>query len=171
QAIPVFKSSLYVAAFISIILMLVNYLMLDYLYLFRQSSELTRRGGEYLWIINFSVPALMFFNSGKQLMDGLGKTMISMYVTFFGLALNLVLNIIMIWGYLGCPAMGLAGSAWATVISRYAMAAIMLAWAWMDPMIKELKQRLIEKKSYFVSILKIGLPAGFTFFFEIAAFS
>ncbi len=171
QSIPIFYSSLYVALFLSIALMLVNYVMGNYLYLFRQSPELTALGKEYLWIVNLSVPALLFFNSGKHLMDGLGKTQISMYVTFFGLALNFILNIIMIWGYFGCPAMGLAGSAWATVIARYVMAVMMLFWVWYHPLILHLKQQTIEFKSYFLAILKIGIPVGFTFFFEIAAFS
>lgn len=171
QAIPIFFSSLYVALFMSAVLMLVNYVMFNYLHVFRQSPELTEKGREYLWIINLSTPALLYFNSGKQLMDGLGKTHLSMYVTFVGLVMNFVLNIIMIWGYWGCPAMGLAGSAWATVIARYAMAVIMLLWAWYDPLIKHLKQQVIEFRSYFMLILKIGIPVGFTFFFEIAAFS
>ena len=171
QAIPIFRSSLYVASLMSVLLMLVNYLVLDFLYVFRQSKELTAGGAEFLGIINLSVPALMFFNSGKQLMDGLGKTQLSMYVTFIGLLLNLILNYAMIWGHLGAPEMGLAGSAWATVISRYVMALLMLLWAWYHPLITKLKQKHIEWKSYFLTILRIGIPVGLTFFFEIAAFS
>lgn len=171
QAIPIFFSSIKVAFVLSIILMAVNFALYYNLSIFKQSPELTKLGAEYIWIVNFSVPALMFFNVGKQLLDGLGKTQISMYVTFFGLVLNVVLNYVLIFGKMGFEEMGLAGAAWATVISRIAMAIIMMAWAWWHPLMNDLKKRSIEQMSYFKEILKIGIPVGFTFFFEIAAFS
>ena len=184
QAIPIFYSSLNVALFLSVVLMLVNALVLKYIHLFRQSEEQTILGAEFIRIVNYSVPALLFYNAGKQLMDGLGKTQLSMYVTFFGLGLNVLLNYLLIWGHWGLPAMGLAGSAWATVISRFAMAVIMLLWAWYHPLTRSFRRMpyadgaadaevsaAIERRSYFWSILKIGVPVGFSFFFEIAAFS
>ena len=171
QAIPIFFSSIKVAIGLSAILMVVNFILCDNLWLFKQSPELTKLGREYIWIVNFSVPALMFFNCGKQLLDGLGKTQISMYVTFFGLLLNVVLNYVLIFGKLGFDEMGLAGAAWATVISRVAMALIIMVWAWWHPLMNTLKTKQIEHISYVREILKIGIPVGFTFFFEIAAFS
>jgi len=171
QAIPIFFSSIKVAIGLSAILMVVNFILCDNLWIFKQSPELTKLGRDYIWIVNFSVPALMFFNCGKQLLDGLGKTQISMYVTFFGLLLNVVLNYILIFGKLGFDEMGLAGAAWATVISRVAMALIIMVWTWWHPLIKTLKTKHIEHISYVREILKIGIPVGFTFFFEIAAFS
>lgn len=171
QAIPIFFSSIRVATVLSILLMGVNTWLYYNLSIFKQSPELTRLGAEYIRIVNYSVPALMFFNCGKQLLDGLGKTQMSMYVTFFGLILNVVLNYVLIFGKMGFDEMGLAGAAWATVISRFAMAIIMMVWAWWHPLMNELKKRPIEQISYFKEILKIGVPVGFTFFFEIAAFS
>lgn len=184
QALPIFYSSLRVALAMGIVLMLLNLVVLQFLDYFGQSPELTRMGGEFIRIVNYSAPALMLYNAGKQVMDGLGKTQLSMYVTFFALLLNLLLNYLLIWGHWGFPAMGMAGSAWATVISRYVMAVIMLLWAWFHPLMKTFRlmpvteanivdshEAVIEKKNYFWTILRIGIPVGFTFFFEIAAFS
>lgn len=171
QAIPIFFSSIWVSVFLTIVLMGINYLMYYNLNVFNQSAELTALGKEYIWIVNYSVPALLFFNCGKQVMDGLSKTSISMYVTFFGLALNIFLNFVLIYGEFGVEEMGLIGAAWATVISRFSMAIIMMVWAWWHPLMNSLKKENPERKSYFWEILKIGIPIGFTFFFEIAAFS
>jgi len=171
QAIPVFYSSIWVSIGLSAFLMGINLLLYHYFHLFLQTEALTRLGREYLWIVNFSIPALLFFNNGKQLLDGLGKTRISMYVTFMGLLLNVALNKLLIFGQMGFPEMGLAGAAWATVIARYFMAILMLVWAWYHPRLQALKQLRIEYHSYILSILRIGLPVGLTYFFEIAAFS
>lgn len=172
QAIPIFKSSNAVALFLSIVLMGINYTVIYYRPVFDQSPEMNELGSEYLRIVNYSVPAMLFFNSGKQLLDGLGKTQMSMYVTFFALILNLILNYMLIYGEWGAPEMGLSGAAWATVISRYAMAIIMMIWAWWHPLVQSFKGKdSIVHKSYFAEILKVGIPVGFTFFFEIAAFS
>ncbi|MCC6818085.1 MAG: MATE family efflux transporter [Bacteroidia bacterium] len=172
QAIPIFKSSNWVAFYLSIALMALNYLVIDNIHIFKQSAELSRLGKDYIKIVNLSVPALLFFNSGKQILDGLGKTQISMYITFFGLLMNVGLNYCFIYGHLGFSEMGLQGAAWATVITRFAMAIIQMIWTWWHPLIRTLRvQTNIQVRSYVLEILKVGLPVGFTFFFEIAAFS
>lgn len=171
QAVPAFKSSLYASLLLSLFLMGLNVFFYYNFHLFGQTPELTRLGREYLWIVNFSVPALMYFNSGKQTLDGLGKTGVSMYVTIIGLLANVCLNYMLIFGKLGCPELGLAGAAWATVVSRYMMAVGMLILAWYHPRMQYLKLQFIEHKSYLMSIFRIGVPIGFTYFFEIAAFS
>lgn len=171
QSIPIFKSSLRVNIWLSIALFAINLILYYNFDIFGQTPAVTAQGAEYLWIVNFSIPALLYYNSGKQMMDGLSKTHISMGVTFFGVGLNVLLNWVMVFGHWGCPAMGLAGSAWATNISRFAMAGLMLYWAWYHPYVMELKTKVIENIRYDIEIIKTGLPIGFTFFFEMAAFT
>src|SRR5262245_15742470 len=43
---------------------------------------------------------------------------------------NAALNWMLIFGHLGAPALGVAGSAWATTISRWLLAGLLFAWAW-----------------------------------------
>ena len=43
---------------------------------------------------------------------------------------NAMLNWILIYGRLGAPRLGIAGSAWATTVSRWLMMAALLALAW-----------------------------------------
>lgn len=171
QGIPIFFSSLRVSLYLSIAIFLLNFVLYYHFDILAQTPAVTKGGAEFLLIVNWGVPAIMLYNSGKQLLDGLGKTNISMYVTFFGVSLNIFLNWIMIFGNWGCEPMGLIGSAWATNISRFAMALIMLACAWYHPFVKGLKKLHIEYKRYDWAILKTGLPIGFTFFFEMAAFT
>jgi len=58
---------------------------------------------------------------------GRGDTLTNMYANLAGNLANVALDYAMIFGRWGCPEMGIAGAAWATVISGFIGPAIMLA--------------------------------------------
>ncbi|MBP3352272.1 MAG: MATE family efflux transporter [Lachnospiraceae bacterium] len=57
-----------------------------------------------------------------------GETVVPMKAGVAAVLINLVLNAVLIFGYLGFPALGVVGAAIATVISRYIQAAIVVVW-------------------------------------------
>ncbi len=57
-----------------------------------------------------------------------GETVVPMKAGIAAVLINLVLNVILIFGYLGFPAMGVVGAAIATVISRYVQTMIVIVW-------------------------------------------
>ena len=58
---------------------------------------------------------------------GIGQTKVNMVANAVGCTLNIVLNYVMIFGRWGCPELGIAGSAYATVISGLVACLIQLA--------------------------------------------
>ena len=56
----------------------------------------------------------------EKLMQSTGKTSLSMYTQGFGAIINIILDPIFIFGWLGIPAMGVAGAAVATVVGQIA---------------------------------------------------
>lgn len=56
------------------------------------------------------------------------ETVIPMWAGLIAVLVNMVLNYLLIFGKLGLPKMGVAGAAWATVVSRFAELAVLL-WA------------------------------------------
>lgn len=55
---------------------------------------------------------------GQRLLQAVGDTVLSMISLIIGALLNIVLDPIMIFGFFGCPAMGIRGAAIATVIGQ-----------------------------------------------------
>lgn len=57
-----------------------------------------------------------------------GQTVVPMLAGVVSVAVNLIFNTVLIFGYLGMPKLGSAGAAIATVIARFVEAGIMMAW-------------------------------------------
>ena len=171
QSILIFKQSFLLVLILLLGILVLNSFLYQHFNWFKQVPEIEHLAQTYFKLATYSLPAVLLFNNGKYFLDGLGKTAIAMWVTILGLILNIGLNYVLIYGHFGFKAMGLMGAAWATVIARYVMAIVMLIWAWWHPMVQTLKSATVENAYYRKSLFKIGLPIGFTYFFEIAAFS
>ena len=58
-----------------------------------------------------------------------GETMVPMIASVVAVLTNFVLNLVLIFGYLGAPALGVAGAAIATTVSRFAELAVLAIYA------------------------------------------
>ena len=55
----------------------------------------------------------------ERLLQATGRTVYTMYTQTFGAIINIILDPILIHGWFGLPALGIAGAAWATVIGQW----------------------------------------------------
>lgn len=85
--------------------------------------------------------------------------------------LNALLNYAWIFGELGFPALGVAGSAWATAVSRWFMAALLLVLGWrhLKPYLEGRAPGLFAVRPL-ARMLAIGAPIGAQMVLEIGAF-
>ena len=95
--------------------------------LLNQPVELIPVARPYFLTILLSLPFLSVFNTFKQFSDALGETRMPMWVMLAANALNIVLNIPLIFGcpVIGIPPLGLLGAGIATLASRVFMAVAM----------------------------------------------
>jgi len=174
KAIGIYRSGMKTALALSVIFTLITLAGMRHVHIFAQEEIVNQIALRYLRYLLPSVLFVFVFTACKQFLDGMGRTTIGMYITMGGLALNVVLNWILIYGKLGFPRMEIEGAAVATVISRGLMTLAFLLIIWSDRQIRALHKQLadseIRKKSYVPSILRIGVPAGLQFFFEVVAF-
>lgn len=74
-------------------------------------------GAEYLRITGAAMVTIALGSSLSVSLRAMNKPGISTFFSFIGISLNMFLNWVLIFGHLGFPAMGIAGAAWATLIS------------------------------------------------------
>ena len=80
----------------------------------------------YLDILVWSVGPLLLYATFRRYLQGMGVVRPVMIALVAANVTNAIVNWILIYGKFGAPAMGVRGSAWATVMSRVAMAACLL---------------------------------------------
>jgi MATE family multidrug resistance protein len=145
--------------------------MLNYM---NQPEEVVVLAIPYLAIITLSLLPFMFFQTFRQFAEGLSQTKQAMYITLLCNGLNVFLNWVLIYGNLGFPPMGLNGAGWATLISRVLMGLIMAYYVIKSKRYKGFQLSYGIKKLNFPMVskmLKIGVPTGFQYIFEVGAFS
>jgi len=128
--------------------------------LFTTDEQVLTLGVTYLRLVT----CLSFGNMGEKcfekLLQSTGKTSYSMIGQLTGSVLNVVLDPIFIFGYLGLPAMGVAGAAIATVIGQ--CSAIIITAILHFKKNKEIKNKLKNlkpDKDVLKEIMKVGAPA------------
>ncbi|GGR33659.1 MATE family efflux transporter [Streptomyces netropsis] len=77
----------------------------------------------YLRVSSLGIPAMLVVLAATGVLRGLQDTRTPLYVAVGGFAANAALNVLLVYG----AGLGIAGSAWGTVIAQCAMAAVYLA--------------------------------------------
>lgn len=115
----------------------------------------------YLSIIFWSVPFTFVFFSFQSALRGVGDTMRPMYLVIASNILNMVLDPLMIFGVGPFPELGVAGAAWATLISR-AIVAFVGVWIlfWPGGAITLKLRQLIPHWPTQYQLLEVGIPGG-----------
>jgi MATE family multidrug resistance protein len=125
----------------------------------------------YLLIAASLVPTL-FFQVQRQFAESLGHPWVPMGIMLVDVALNALLNWMLIWGNLGAPALGLTGSGIATLLARTAAVVAIAIWLRQAKQLSAVRAAAGGKweRQRFVALWRMGLPAGGALLFESGAF-
>lgn len=86
------------------------------------NPEITEMAVEYLQICCTLSMGIVFFSIFEKLLQATGRSMYSTIAQIVGAVINVILDPILIYGWLGLPAMGVKGAAYATIIGQIASA-------------------------------------------------
>ncbi len=123
-------------------------------------ANLQALGETYTGIVTTLSFALFMSIGFERLVQATGNTVLSMLMQLSGAITNIVLDPIMIFGYLGCPEMGIAGAALATVIGQ--VVSMLLGFVLNQTRNPELKMSLRGfriKVETLKNILVVGFPS------------
>jgi MATE family multidrug resistance protein len=170
----VFRQSLLVNMALSVLLAVTAYYGANLIGYLNQPKEVEVEAIAYMQTLAWSIIPVMLFQTYKQFLEGLSIVKPAMVVTLLANMVNIFGNWVLIFGNLGFPALGLVGAGWATFLTRTSMA-IGLTWyvsaaarfKKFDPTLqyRRIDRRMISR------ILKIGVPSGLQYFFEVGAFA
>jgi MATE family multidrug resistance protein len=141
--------------------------------LLEQPADVVQEALPYLNIITFSLIPLLLFQTFRQFAEGLSNTRVAMLVIIASNLVNIGLNYLLIYGHWGMPALGLQGAGWASLAARVLMALAMAAWIWRAADYRIHRPAFLPgpyRRADFVQLLRLGIPAGLQYLFEISAF-
>ena len=142
------------------------------LVLLHQPPALVPLASSYVLISILGVLPFLAFVVLRQSLQALGEMRVLLVVILVANATNAFLNWVFVYGHLGSRAMGAPGSAWATLVSRWLMAFLLLGFGW-----RSLKPALVpwREETFHLAplraMLRLGLPIGMQQALELGAFS
>ena len=123
-------------------------------------AETVEGGIVYTRIISVFSAGIFLEILGERLLQATGRTVHTMISQSLGAIINIILDPILIHGWLGMPAMGIAGAAVATVIGQWSGALLVMFFNWRhNPEVQFGKQYLKLEKKTVGSILAVGVPS------------
>lgn len=101
---------------------------------------------------------------------GLGNTRLPMIAQIIAMVLNVAFCWVLIYGNLGAPALGVAGSAWASAVAT-TIGFVVLLICFLTGVGCTAKRTSGFSVGELGKVLRYGVPSGFNWFIEFAAFS
>ncbi|PFG13277.1 MATE family efflux transporter [Bacillus sp. es.036] len=129
---------------------------------------------EYLIGLSFGIIPLFIYSVLRSFFDALGETRTTMLVTLTSLPINVFFNYVLIFGKWGFPKLGGVGAGYASAITYWFILFIALL---VVIKVRPFRAYGIFKRFYSISFstwkeqLKIGVPIGFSIFFEVSIFA
>ena len=125
-----------------------------------QVTETVEGGAAYLSICCIFSLGIFVEILGERMLQASGRTVYTLFTQGIGAVVNIVLDPILIFGYLGMPAMGIAGAAVATVIGQWVAAALAVYFNLRhNPDVKLGLCYMSPKKAVLKPILAVGIPS------------
>jgi len=172
----VFRHGFVVNILLALVMMAIIFAFIPLLPFLDQPKEILPDTISYLSVIILSILPFMMFQTMREVSEGLSYTIGVTKATILANVINVVLNYVFIKGLFGIPAMGVAGSAWATVIARICMLIflyfVMLKNEKTKRYIKDFSLKIeLFTKEMFTKLFKLGIPTALQMFFEVTAFA
>ena len=126
---------------------------------FTDDPQIAAQCASYLWICMVFCLGNLVCMVFQRLLQAAGRAVLSMVILVSGAVCNLILDPVMIFGLLGCPAMGIRGAAWATVIGQWvSMFVGLILNMKLNPDLNLALPGFRMEKDRILKIYQVGLP-------------
>jgi multidrug resistance protein, MATE family len=167
------RQSMVLAIFLSGIEIIILYFSEPILNIAGQDPSLTPLAQIYLRSLIWGVPGSIIFVCLRHFTEGIGDTIPALVIIGIGSLSNIGLNYVLMYGYLGFPAMGLIGAGFSTSITHILIAIVLLLYIKFKPSYGVYGAFAGPFKINFdtiYEILRLGIPMGAAIMSEMAFF-
>lgn len=129
---------------------------------------------DFVWVIGFALPAFCGYRVLYGYSASLDQTRPMMVIALLALALNIVVNWLLVFGKLGFPRLGGLGCAWATLACVWFELVAIVWWIRRAPAYRDstpFTHYEPPRWDTLRSLFALGIPMGITYFAETSAFS
>jgi MATE family multidrug resistance protein len=128
-----------------------------------QDPEVMAVGQEYLRAMIWHLPASFMFMALRQVVTGLSRPLVITFIMIAAVPTNLVLNIVLVFGWAGFPALGVVGAGIATAIVAWVKLALLIVYIVRHPELSEFSPfRNLHRIDFSMwrQIWRLGLPVA-----------
>ena len=170
----IFRAGMVLGLMLGLVLCGAVVALLPILHWFGQPPEVDAAVGPFLVLTAISIVPVMLFTASKSFSEALSRPWPAFWIVMAGVALNVALNFVLIFGAFGAPALGLTGAGLATLIARIFTVLAMVVFLarsrhFRTPLTPRADTRPIGRELR--DLLHIGLPAGGQYLAEVGAFA
>jgi MATE family multidrug resistance protein len=137
------------------------------------TPEVQRLETIYLQCLSFAALPMLVMAAVNGFFSGRGQTWTVLGIEAFGTGINVLLALVLIFGRLGFPELGIEGAGWATVAGSYASALLALGLM-LRPRYRGEFDTLggwKPERELFGRLMKFGGPAGMQVFLDVLVFN
>jgi len=140
----------------------------------RVEPEVIAASKPFIVWLGWSIIPVIGFTTVKNYCEAQNRAWLPLVVLLGSIVLNVILNVILIYGHMGVPAMGVAGAGLATLLSRLAALVVLLAIVQLTPALRvdwpggafaQLNRERLRR------MLALGGPSAGQILFEVGVFN
>src|SRR5688500_16764963 len=126
----------------------------------------------YFAVVLWSTPFLLLYAAFRRYLQGMHRVTPVMFALVSANLVNAGANWALIYGHLGFPALGVAGAAWATLLSRIYMAGVLIvAILVYDRWRLSHSSMSVYDRAWLSRLMRLGFPAASTVALEVGVFA
>lgn len=130
------------------------------LHLINTPEDIMEQSYSYIFIIFAGIPSMVLYNACSCILRSVGDSKTPLYFLLIASLLNIVLDIVFIANF----HWGIAGAAWATVVSNIFSGILSLIWIIIKyPILRVKKEHFVFDINFAAKHLSIGMNMGFQF--------
>jgi MATE family multidrug resistance protein len=140
---------------------------------FGQDPALSEQAGHFIRVLQWSLLPNLLIIVFRTVLTALGRPGVTFAVTLAGLVVNAALNWVLIFGHWGAPALGLVGSAIASLTTTTLMASALGLFIVLHRRVRRYHlfgHVLRLDRARLAAIFRIGTPIALTLAFEVSVF-